>query len=462
MGTKLRRWTGILLSAILILNIGIEGQAAQTKNAKKDAIRKEPKKEKELTPEEQREKELKESYDKKIETNEIPDWPQGPKIYGEAAVVMDMKSGAVLYGKGADERHYPASITKILTALVALENSAPTDKVVFSEESVHCLEKGYSHIGMKAGEEITMNDALHALMLASANEVAYAIAETVGGTYGNFLHMLNEKARELGCTQTHFINANGMFDENHYTSAADMALISRAAFQNEELLEIVQTKQYTIPNTNLEKESRTFQQKHKMMIPGKFFDDRCIGGKTGYTDEASNTLVTVMQQGDREIVAVVLKARKDIYPDTKKICDYAFKNFKEINIAENETSGKFSSIEPEAYVIVPQNVEFKDLQKNVENNEMIEYSYHGQTVGSAAAKIKKDIKFAEKKAEVRKKSPEDKIKLILKIAVVCVVILIVILIICRILIKRHIRNLKRKKRRKAMQQKRREQNRERR
>lgn len=400
-----KRWTGIFLSLVVSLNCGIHVNAAEIKIPKTEETQQNIEEEqKELTPEQMKEQELQAAYDMKIETNEIQNWPEGPQIYGESGIVMDMQSGAILYGKEIDERHYPASITKVLTALVAMEHSSLTDIVTFSQESVLGLEKGYSHIGMRQGEQITMKDALHALMLASANEVAYAIGETVGGTYEHFLEMMNEKARELGCTGTHFVNVNGVFSEDHYTTARDMALISRAAFSHQELLDIVQTKEYTIPPTNLETESRTFQQKHKMMVADKEFDARCIGGKTGYTEEAFNTLVTIMESDGRKIVAVIMKSRKDTYPDTKKICDYAFENFEEVNISENEKSKQISGIAPEACVTLPKNVSFRELKWKADDNGNLNYTYKGQLVGTTKAVVKKELKVPKKEEKTKEKA----------------------------------------------------------
>lgn len=459
MRRKPGRWIGALLSIILVSNCGINVKAAAVNNTGETEAAAG-----ELTPEQlQYEKELQEVYDKKVETNEIKGWPQGPQIYGEAAIVMDMQTGAVLYGKGLDEEHYPASITKILTALVALENSSMTDKVSFSKESIDCLKREYAHIGMKPGEEITMKDALYAMMLASANEVAYAIAETVGGTYDNFIHMMNEKAKELGCKKTHFINANGMFDEEHYTSARDMALISRAAFQNEDLLEVVQTLQYTIPPTNMQAEQRVFQQKHKMMVKGKFFDERCIGGKTGYTDEASNTLVTVMKQGDRKILAVILKERKDIYPATKEICNYAFENFEEVNIAANEKSKELSNIDTDACVTLPKGADFEDLKWKADGDGNVNYSYKGQFVGTAKAEVKKEVK-TEPKTEEKEKKKEKKEKnpignIILKVVtgiVIFAAAVVGIMLHVKLAKRRKSRLMKERNRRKMLEKRRRQ------
>lgn len=452
MRKNMRRWVGALLGIILVSNCGIDVRATGVNNTETTAVQGE------LTPEQKREQLLQEAYNKEIETNAISGWPQGPQIYGESAIVMDMQTGAILYGKGIDEQRYPASITKILTALVALENSSLTDMVTFSQQSVLGLENGYSHIGMKAGEQITMNDALHALMLASANEVAYAIGETVGGTHEHFIEMMNEKARELGCEGTHFINTNGIFDEEHYTTARDMALISKAAFEHQELLNIVQTLQYTVPATNLETETRTFQQKHKLIANGDFFDARCIGGKTGYTEEACNTLVSVMEEDGRKIVAVIMKSKKDTYPDTKKICDYAFQNFEEVNIAENEKSKKLKGIDPEACVTLPAGVSFDDLEWKLDDNGNLNYSYEGQLVGTTKASMKQDVKaVAEKKSE---KKHAGKKNVIVIIAVVIAALLAGGGILYLLLLKRQRDKRRRERRRRIMRERRRRQERQ--
>lgn len=427
MKNRIKRGIGILLSMVLISQCGGYVQATDVQQPIEQ-----------MTPEQKKEAEIQASYNKPIESNEIAAWPQGPQVYGDSAIVMDMKTGAILYAKGIDEQRYPASITKILTALVAIENSKPTDMVKFSEESIQSLEPGYAHIAMKAGEEITMKDALHALMLASANEVAYAIGETVGGTHEKFIEMMNDRAKELGCTHTHFINTNGMFDEQHYTSARDMALIAREAFSHQELLDVVQTLQYTIPPTNMESEPRIFQQKHKMLLHGKYHDDRCIGGKTGYTEKSYNTLVTVMEQEDMDIVAVIMRSRRDTFEDTKKICDYAFDNFKEINISAHEKSKEISHITEDSFVTLPKNVEFDKLQRKYTKGK-VNYYYEKQFVGATKAKIKEEKKISAKKPEKKETTT-----VITKNIMVVIISLIVVFILLFILLT-YRRNKKRRR-----------------
>ena len=192
----------------------------------------------EMTEEEKQaaeKKEKQESYEVVPDTNTFEKWPQGPNVYGASAVVMDMDSKAVLYGKKIDERHYPASITKLLTTLVALENGELTDAITFSEDSVSFLEYGDASIGMTPGEILTLDEALYGILLASANEVSYAVAENIGqkmgGGYSAFIQEMNERAVELGCTGSHWVNANGLHDEEHYTTAHDMALIASEVYK---------------------------------------------------------------------------------------------------------------------------------------------------------------------------------------------------------------------------------------
>ena len=160
-----------------------------------------------------------------------------PSVTAESAIVMDVQSGAILYEKNIDKREYPASITKLLTTLVALDNAELTDTVEFSQDSISFLEYGDAHIGMTPGEQISMEDALYAVLLASANEVSYAVAESVGkkmgGGYDTFIQAMNDESEKLGCTGSHWTNANGLHDEQHYTTAHDMARIGAAVYQKE-------------------------------------------------------------------------------------------------------------------------------------------------------------------------------------------------------------------------------------
>ena len=338
---------------------------------------------------------LQASYDIVPDTNNIQGWPQGPHVYGDSAIVMDMDSGAVLYGKKVDEQQYPASVTKLLTALVALENSEPDDEVYFSEDSVSFLEYGDASIGMTPGEILSMDDALYGMLLASANEVSYAIAESVGklmgGGYDTFIQEMNERSAELGCTGSNWTNANGLHNDQHYTTAHDMALIGAAVYQFEEFRTVVQTLNYTIGATNLVGETRTFQQNHKMLWEGGYyFCEYCTGGKTGYTDQSRTTLVTMADNGDLQLVAVLLRDDGDVYVDTRAMFDYAFANFSKMPLKDQPKAEGVRSYEDEnAYVVLPAGIDFSSLESEVAVTDeeeavgKVTYYYQGQNVGSA-------------------------------------------------------------------------------
>lgn len=339
------------------------------------------------------EEEAKKAYELPVQSDETKEWPQGPKVYGQSAILIDADTGAILYEKNMDDRHYPASITKILTALLAVENAdLNVDKVLFTKESVDFLEPGDAYIAMRPGEEITLKDAMYGMLLASANEVSYAIAENVGnklpgeGTgYVKFMVRMNERAKELGAKNTHFVNPHGLFAEDHYTTAYDMAMISKELFRYPDVLQIMQTGQYAIPPTNLEKEQRIFQQKHQMLvkISDKYYE-YCVGGKTGYTDEAGNTLVTLADNGKMRLVCVEMATRGNhIYDDTKNILEYGFQNFSKQELPSSVTE----KIEKEGKVSLSQNSMMQAALPNGAKAENLEWKAEKTDDGTQNVKI---------------------------------------------------------------------------
>lgn len=378
------------------------------------------------------------AYEMKIATNVLKSWPAGPATYGEAGIIMEAKSGAILYAKNIDGKAYPASITKILTALIALENGKLEDKITITDASIGFLEYGDAHIGMTPGEEISLNDALYALLLASANEVAYAIGDNVGESYDWFLSEMNRRAKELGAVNSNFTNTNGLPDANHYTTARDMALITQELLENhEEFKTISQTLQYTIAPTNLVNESRTFQQVHQMFYDwNDYYYPNAVAGKTGYTDEAMNTLVTCADDGNLQLICVVLKTHgRNVYTDSISLLDYGFQNFRKVDIGENETSEDFGKIEKDAYVVLPEGVDFKDLKSTVEiNNEdktkgTVTYTWEENPVGSAEITFsdsyleKNNIQIDPEKEISKTKKSSDWKKIILIVVLILMVLL---------------------------------------
>ena len=173
------------------------------------------------------------------------------KVKSKYAVIMDADSGNILYNKGGDETIYPASTSKILTCIVAIENSEMDDIVTVSQNALKGQENNGAHIGLKAGEKLTMKDALYGMMLESANDAAIAIAESISGSEEEFAKLLNEKAKELGLENSHFVTPNGLFDDEHYTTAKDLAIITKYAMENEEFLKIFSAYKYIMSPTNM-------------------------------------------------------------------------------------------------------------------------------------------------------------------------------------------------------------------
>ena len=190
-----------------------------------------------------------------------------PAINAEAAIVMDVDTGDVLYEKYAHEKHYPASITKVLTCLLAVENGNVNDVITVSDSVMSQVEMDSSRIGLEAGEQLTLRDALYGMMLNSGNECALSIAEHISGSVDSFSNLMNERTIELGCTDSHFINPNGIHNEDHYTSCYDMALIGCAAYQYPEFKKLISSQTYTIPETN-KNEERVLWQENRLIYSG--------------------------------------------------------------------------------------------------------------------------------------------------------------------------------------------------
>ena len=248
-----------------------------------------------------------------ITTNAIEGWPQGPDTYSETAVLMDADTGTILYNKGMDEKRYPASITKIMTALLALENSNLDDQVTFTEECLADQTSDSGNIGMQVGEVLTMRQCLLALMIRSANDVATQIAVQIAGSVSAFADMMNQRAQELGCVNTHFVNASGMPDENHYTTVYDLYLIFQKALQDEIFYQLISTSSYTTNYTAADGSAKTQDwsstnqyKTGESKLPDGF---TLVGGKTGTTGDAGFCLVLLTDNaGGQPVISIVLKA----------------------------------------------------------------------------------------------------------------------------------------------------------
>lgn len=328
------------------------------------------------------------------------EWPDGVSIESDAGIIMDAHSGAVLYGKNIHSTYAPASITKVLTALIVLEQCSPDEIVTFSHNAVHNVESNSTSAGYDTGDTASVKDCLYALLLKSANEAANALAEHISGTTEEFAVLMNEKAEELGCQDSHFSNPSGLNDKEHYVSAYDMALITRAAFENEDFSEIVATTYYELPPNKTNPEGQGISPGNKMVKknwPDQYRPD-VIGGKTGYTSIALNTLVIGAQQGDTKFVTVILHSSGTQYNDTKAMLNFGFANFKSVKIADYDktfstigddlkiaglpTSEKqVLTIDPDSTILLPVTADFS------ETNVSLDYSLPADAPSGAVASV---------------------------------------------------------------------------
>lgn len=265
-----------------------------------------------------------------------------PTLASEGAILIDGDTGQILYEKNAYAPYAPASITKLMTALLTLESLAPHDEITFSNHAVMSIERGSSNIGMRENEIITVENALYGLLLQSANEVANALAEEISGTIETFADTMNQRAIQLGAKGTHFVNPNGLYDEDHYTTAYDMALITKELLKHDYFLEIMSHSSWQIPPTNIVDEIRYLHQSHKLLNPTKapkLYREDTIAGKSGYTTKSGYTLVTVARQGTRTLIAVSLKTTAShLYSDTNALLDYGFSTFESLTLTSNDYS----------------------------------------------------------------------------------------------------------------------------
>lgn len=426
------------------------------------------------------------THDIQPETNSLPSWPQGPLINSESAILMDMDTGEILYGKDPYKKQYPASITKLLTVLVALDYIQPDDTVEFSQASIDFLKPGDAHIAMQPGEVISMTDALYAVLFASANEVSYAVAENVGKKYLNggfdeFIQKMNEKSDELGCKNSHWVNANGLHDDEHYTSAYDMALIGAAIYEKPLFNEMMEQFEHVIPPTNLVDEQRVFQQHHKMTWNnGKYYYEYCKGGKTGYTDNAQTTLVTLSDDGNRRFAAVILYDRGgNAYDQTRELFDYGYSQFEKVNPQDVNTDGNITAfLDANQSLSLPEGVSFNDLDSNVEADEdeygrgTVTYSYKENPMGSFNVKLSDEAYeaitgdsgaepvIAEETSKDDEASKEAfmkalKISCIVVIALIFVVLIVFFIKLYKYKKRKRLRALRAKKRRQALMAKKR-------
>lgn len=342
-------------------------------------------------------------------------------LAAETAVLMDAASGEVLYEKNADQKMYPASITKLMTILLALEHGKLTDEITFSHDAVYNIEQGSAHIAIMEGETLTLEQVLRAIILRSANEASNGVAEYVDGSVEAFAKHMTERAKELGCKNTNFVNANGLHDENHYTTAYDMALIAKELLTHEEYRSMMSETDYEIPPTNKQTETRYLHGQHQMLNPNSiYYYEDAIGGKTGFTSEALNTLVTYAERDGMELIAVVMKCNgAEHYTDTAALFDYGFETYESVKLlsaADHTTTVKVTETYNDkpvelgtitaapaenVYHTLPKGTDTSQIKVETDCPETIEAPVkEGQTVGTLKISLGgKTIKTVDLKAQ---------------------------------------------------------------
>ena len=339
-----------------------------------------------------------------------------PAILSESAVLIDAGSGTILAQKNADKKMYPASLTKIMTAILALELGELTDVITVDDDTP--FEIDGSHIALEPGEILTLKDLLHALMLPSANDAASVIAKHYGGSLENFVKIMNQKAKELGAYSTNFTNPHGLHDTNHYSTAADLALITKYAMENDAFRKIVSTTKYEIQTTNKKDEPRYFTSLNKLLyntsynqiyVDGVYISpyyEYANGAKTGYTPEAGNCLVATAKKDGTELIAVTMKGISlEMYQDSHNLFNYGFEEYESTTLVGKNTfikniritngdSKEISVITESDLTALIQKNSFDDIKSNVYINDItlpieknnvvgkIEYTLDDEVIGT--------------------------------------------------------------------------------
>lgn len=310
-------------------------------------------------------------------------------IYSEGAILMDAGTGAILYGKSENKKLYPASTTKIITAIIAIENCKLTDKITASYNAVMSIPAGYSNAAIQPGETLTVQELLDMFLIQSANEVGYIFAEHISGSLENFAALMNQKATSLGCKNTHFTNPSGIHDSEHYSTAYDMALIARYCMKNETFRNTVAKTSCTIEATD-KYEQRYFRNTNDLLNPSsKYYYEYAIGTKTGYTSQAKRCLIATSLKDNLELITVTLGAESSIpdrrYEDTINLFEYGYSNYKmqkivtkgsivqEITVenATKDTKNLSLLVKDDITGIIPANLKLSDLAPSIKLNDLI-------------------------------------------------------------------------------------------
>lgn len=295
-------------------------------------------------------------------------------VNAPVALLMDSKTGKILYEKDAHNKMYPASTTKIMTAILALESRELSDVAKVSNNAIITVPSGYSTAHLQVDEKLTYEQLLNVLLIPSANDAANVIAEDIGGSIESFASMMNTKAKEIGCKNTHFVNPSGIHDENHYSTAYDLAIIGNYAMKSENFRKIVTTLKCSLPMNDKYNKERVFQNTNNLInSKSSQYYEYANGIKTGYTDPAKNCIVASAKKEDLELICVIMGAENNEnsnkFNDCINLFNFGFKNYTYKTIYSKDSVYK---------VVTPKNAsnKTKNLNLLVENdiNVLIEKS----------------------------------------------------------------------------------------
>lgn len=352
-----------------------------------------------------------------IQSNAIANWPQGPAIGAESAILMELNTHTILYAKNIHEKSYPASTTKILTCLLAMQNCTLDETITFSHDAIYDVPIDGSRLGgVDPGDTMSMEQALYCVLVQSANDVASAVGEHVADKLGKeksvaaFAELMNEKVASLGGTDSHFVNCNGLYDDNHYTSAYDLALVGCEFFRNEMLCKMSSTPSYHFRLQPDDEEDVWIASKNQLYKGKPYEYQYLLGSKTGFVSQSRQTLVSAAEKNGMKLVCVVFMDESPYqYEDTLALFQYGFENFQRVSIQDNEKkynidsmdffdtkddlfgdSAPLISIEDDKYVILPNTAEFSDAASTLTYAEpladsnviaSISYTYSDVPVG---------------------------------------------------------------------------------
>ena len=323
----------------------------------------------------------------------------------KAVVVYERNSGTMIYYWNADSRIYPASMVKLMTALVALDSADISQKVMITQGALNRVPIGALSMGLKAGEELTLEQLLYCMMVASSNDAAVVIAQYVGGSQEGFIAKMNEKARELGCTDTSFSNVHGLHSEQTYTTARDVCRILLAGLEDSRFRDMFTAKTYTIPATALSEE-RTIRSTNNMMLSSReHYDERVTGGRTGATDAAGRCIAVTAETNGMELVCVLMGAeptysedkqvvlRYGSFEEMAELLDYAFESYTLHQLAaegqiltqmEVVNGANHVAVQPNSSLLIalPVDVDLQTLRWEFESNTMTAPVEAGQEAGA--------------------------------------------------------------------------------